>query len=70
MVNKSRASEVWGEVVAVPPAMTRKGKIELHLIGVMHHERHLRQAKIVEALGEVIEVVETGWIEVLLNFCD
>lgn len=69
MANKSKVPEVWEEAVVGLPATTRKEKIVRHPTGVTPQERQPRQAKtvVVEAvaLGEGIEAVVTGWIEVL-----
>jgi hypothetical protein len=68
MVIKNRALAVWGEVVAVLLAMTRKGKIVPLPIGVMHQGRVLLQARIAVVVVDsgVVTEEETGWNEVNL----
>jgi D-serine deaminase-like pyridoxal phosphate-dependent protein len=67
MATKNKELAVWAEVVAVPLATTKKGKIVLLLTGVMRLGRDLPQARIVvvvvEDSGAAIEE-EIGWNEV------
>jgi hypothetical protein len=66
MATKNKELAVWAEVVAVPLATTKKGKIVLLLTGVMRLGRDLPQVRIVVVVADSEAAIEEeiGWNEV------